>query len=95
MTPVMERCSCPAAYLLAECVTCTPTPPEGLHPDHRQPIPPPAPRAPADDTDGLAQKPPAGYVIAGWVILGLATVGVGLIVWGVCEIGAWAVRQLG
>jgi hypothetical protein len=55
MTPVMDRCACPAAYPIAECVTCTPTPDEGLHPDHRQPIPPPAPRAPADDPHGLAQ----------------------------------------
>jgi hypothetical protein len=92
MTPVMTRCE--HGWPLVECSTCTPTPPEGLYPDHRQPIPPPTPRAPADDTDGLAQKPPPGYVIAGWVILGLATVGVGLLAWGVCEIGAWLVGRL-
>jgi hypothetical protein len=95
MTPVMDRCACPAAYLLAECVTCTPTPPEGLYPDHRQPIPPPAPRAPVDDLDGLAQPISAGYVLGGWAALGLAAWGVvGLVVWGVCEIGAWVVGRL-
>jgi hypothetical protein len=90
MTPVMERCA--HKLPIAECVTCTPTPSEGLYPDHRLPIPPPTPRDPADDLDGLAQQPPAGYVLAGWVILGFATVGVGLVVWGVCEIGAAIVR---
>jgi hypothetical protein len=49
MTPVMERCQCVAAYPIAECDTCTPTPREGRNPDHAKPIRPPAPRAPADD----------------------------------------------
>jgi hypothetical protein len=95
VTPVMDRCACPAAYPIAECVTCTPTPDGGLYPDHRQPIPPPTPRAPADDTDGLAQPISAGYVLGGWAALGLMAWGVvGLAAWGLWEISSAIVRAL-
>jgi hypothetical protein len=93
MTPVMTRCG--HGWPLVECSTCTPTPAEGLYPDHRQPIPPPTPRTPADDTDGLAQPHTAGYVLGGWIGLGLMAWGVvGLVGWGLWEIGSAIIRAL-
>jgi hypothetical protein len=94
MTPVMDRCACPAAYPIAECVTCTPTPDEGLYPDHRQPIPPPAPRAPADDPHGLAQPNTTCVLVLAPVPHPRLRHGRrGLVVWGVSRSAPPSVRS--
>lgn len=88
MTPVMARCSCFAKYPLAECVKCTPTPRDGLNPDHRQPIRPPLPRLPVDDrgltvdhgdTQAAADLAAIAGAITGAVIGGSVLLGYGLL----------------
>lgn len=88
MTPVMARCACSDAYPLAECAKCTPTPREGLNPDHGQPIRPPAPRPPADDhgltidhsdTQTATDLAALAGAITGAVIGGSVLLGIGLL----------------
>jgi hypothetical protein len=88
MTPVMTRCE--HGWPLVECSTCTPTPDEGLHPDHRQPIPPPTSRAPADDTDGLAQPISARIIL---VVVGLLAFDAAVVV-GVVKAVEWLLGLL-
>jgi hypothetical protein len=94
MTPVMDRCACPAAYPLVECVTCTPTPPRASTPTTGSPSRHPH-RRPGRRHRRARSADRCRLVLAVWVGLGLAAWGVvGLVAWGLWEIGSAIVRAL-